>query len=165
MSPNRNQLNHHVITAFISIIVSLITAYFLFGSNYNSLPSIKTVDLGRIHTAEMMLSMRASKLPENESKQWIDKVNKASENLKSTILAVAGNNSLIFVAPAVISGAEDITNSVLVKLGLPVDVPSIEPPRNLVLGGMDSMSNQIDSTQDKANQANQAAKVLDFLTP
>lgn len=170
MSQNKNQkgqLNNHVITAFVSIMVSLITTYFLFGGNHNNFPTIKTVDLNRIHRAQMMLTMRATQLPNDESKRWIDKVNTASLQIKKVITELAGNGAVVIVSPAVISGAMDITDDVLKKLGLPTDVPVTQAPRGLVLG---NNANELMS-ENKSNSANQALTVkqkaqsaLDFLT-
>ena len=145
-----------VITGFVSVIVSLILGYFLFAGN--GTPQIKTINLGKIHSAEMMLSMKASNLPKNEAKQWIDIVDNASKSLKSVIQSIAGN-SIVIVSPAIIQGSEDITPEVLKALNLPTNIPALSTPKELVLGGMSVEPNQSNKS------AEPTSKVLSFLKP
>ena len=74
---------------------------------------------------------------------------------KKVITELAGNGAVVIVSPAVISGAMDITDDVLKRLGLPTDVPVTQAPRGLVLG---NNANELMS-ENKSNSVNQALTV------
>ena len=149
---NKDQIWLCLVTGVVSVTVSLFLAWLLFGGTQQN---IKTINLGKIHSAELMMTMKASKMGD-QGKAWIQNVDNASKNLKNVIQQYAGN-SIVIVSPAVVTGSEDITKPVLKALGLPENVPDLQVPKDLVLGGMRMKTAK--SQNDKVTNA------LNFLKP
>lgn len=155
MKKEQDSLYVYAIIVVISVTLSVILSWYLFSGHQNK--NIVTIDLSRIHSAELMMTMKASQLSTNEQKSWIKNIEHASGDIKNAIEAIAPN-SIVIVSPAVIIGAHDITNKVLHYLGLPTNAPRMRAPRSAVLGGMEMQK----TAALKSKKLNQT---LTFLKP
>ncbi len=107
-------------SALVAIVVS-VAASFVFNSPPSS-TVVKTVDLGKIINAQMILGSRALN-SELAAEPWMASITDGGKDLADIIEEIAGKDALVIVGPAVIQGAEDITKAVLVRMGLPSNVP------------------------------------------
>lgn len=97
--------------------------------------NIKTIDLAKIMSAQNMLTLRASQSGNAANKAaWLKTATDAGVHLKAVIREIAGPTATVLVAQAVIDPKDDITKQVLLKLGLPANVPDLIPPKNAVTG-------------------------------
>lgn len=89
------------------------------------------VDFQKIITAESVLT---NKIIEGGPlmKPWLSTVNELGKELSQAIRDVAGEKSLVLIAPCVVQGARNITDDVLVRLGLPRKVPNSMMPINAI---------------------------------
>ena len=96
---------------------------------------IKTIDLGKIISAQNMLTIKASQSGDETSKvAWLKTAKDAGVHLKAVIRQVAGPKAIVLVSQAVIDSKNDITKQVLLKLGLPSNVPDLIPPQGAITG-------------------------------
>ena len=93
--------------------------------------SIKIIDLQKIMIAESVLANKTI-VGGNNMKPWLATVNSIGKELRNSIRAVAGMDSLVLIAPCVVQGGINITDQVLLKLGLPQQVPTSLIPMNAI---------------------------------
>jgi hypothetical protein len=119
--------------------------------------TVVMVDLQKIITAESVLT---NKIVENGSlmKPWLSTVNGLGKELSQAIRDVAGKNSLVLITPCVIQGAKNITDDVLVRLGLPRKVPNPMISINAIFPG--SQNNNANE-----NQALNKEKIPSWMLP
>lgn len=96
---------------------------------------VKTIDLGKIISAQNMLTIKASQSGDETSKvAWLKTAKDAGMHLKAVIRQVAGPKAIVLVSQAVVDPKDDITKQVLLKLGLPSNVPDLIPPQGAITG-------------------------------
>lgn len=108
------------LTVSISVILSTLITYAFFAKKFE----VYTVDLGRITTTQMLVAGRLASSGVNKA-TWMTTIKDTSANVRKTIQQIAGSHTVI-VSPAVIQGSVDITDQVLSKLGLPINLPRID---------------------------------------
>lgn len=102
----------------ISVVLSMSFCFFL-RPHFVSLDLIKVVNAQALYANQLI-----SKNPRN--KNWAHSVKNINFSLRKAITQVAGQHTMVLAAPAVIQGIEDITDRVLLALGLSTKVSSID---------------------------------------
>ena len=116
-------------TVVVGIIVLMLSLCYTTWLHSRRTP-VYTVDLGKIARAQMLFAGRVAQ--SGHTKAWMQSINEMGATLKSTITALS-KGGLVIVTPAVIAGGVDITDKVLVRLGLPTHIPRLHVPRTAVL--------------------------------
>jgi hypothetical protein len=101
----------------------LLTGAYLFFTVYQPSPKIYTVNLVNIMRAQTFLAGKSLQAGLS-TKQWMSSVSHQSPLIRQSITDLVGKKAVVIVSPAVIQGAVDITDKVLVKLGLPTQLPA-----------------------------------------
>ena len=84
-----------------------------------------SVDLMRILNAQAFSANKLiSKNPGD--KNWIHSIKEINASIKQTIRLITGKNTIVMVTPAIIQGVDDITDRVLVALGLSSKLPDLQ---------------------------------------
>lgn len=84
---------------------------------------IVSIDLIKILNAQAFYANKLiAKNPGD--KNWVDITNDTNASIREKVRLVAGENTIVMVAPALIQGADDITERVLVALNLPSKPPN-----------------------------------------
>lgn len=104
---------------------------------------IYSVDLGKIMSAQMLLAGRMASQGVDKD-VWMTAIKDVTPKVKQVIHSIAGNHTVI-VGPAIVQGANDITDAVLKKLGLPTNLP------NLTVSRQDVIPSLIPKTDVKAD--------------
>lgn len=121
-----------VITLTWLLVLSLFWGYGIGRHQAHSeFVSVVTIDLNKILRAETLLASRVVSLPQGQNQesqqQWLSLLAESNAHLKAAIQAVAGPDRAVVIAAALLQGGEDITDRVLVKMGLPTKVPDTLP--------------------------------------
>lgn len=105
-----------VSTVLISVLISASVCFAM-------RQHIVSVDLIRILNSQAFYANKLiAKNPKN--KNWINMTNKINASIREKVKLVAGQDTIVMVAPALIQGADDITEQVLVALNLPTALES-----------------------------------------
>ena len=108
---------------FLLTIVSPVLISVLIGFLFKQ--HIYSIDLIRILNSQAFYSNEIiSKYPKN--KNWIDSIKKVNILIRDKVKLIAGKNSIVIISPSVIQGSEDITDKVLIALGLPRKIPNVQ---------------------------------------
>lgn len=85
---------------------------------------VVSIDLIKILNAQ---ALYANKLMDSspKDKSWVRMTNKINSSIREKIRMIAGRDTIVLVAPALIQGADDITDRVLVALNLPSKLPNL----------------------------------------
>lgn len=118
--------------------------------SYLSVPKIVTFDVIKFNSAQKRVT---GFLTKNQDSDMIVTIQNLGKNTQKSIRKFAGDNAIIVVKQAVISTAkvEDITDLVLVDLGLPTDVPTRSLP-SAVTGSDDFSLENVVADSVKENQ-------------
>lgn len=104
-------------TICISVLLSA-SICFALRQNFASIDLVKILNAQAFYASKLV-----SKNPQN--KHWIGFVKEINSSMRKTISQIAGQDTIVLVSPAVVQGVEDITDRVLVALGLPSNPPSL----------------------------------------
>lgn len=98
--------------------MSLLTN-FLFKQHIYSIDLIKIINAQAFYSNQIISK-------NSQNKNWIHSIKKVNTLIREKVKLIAGKNSIVIISPAVIQGTEDITDKVLVALGLPKKVPNVQ---------------------------------------
>ncbi len=103
-------------TVLVSALLSILTCFAL-------RQHIVTVDLIKILKAQAFYANKLiTKNPQDQN--WIESMKTMNASIRQTVKFIAGQDTIVMVSPAIIQGSEDITDRVLVALGLPRKAPN-----------------------------------------
>ncbi len=86
---------------------------------------VVTFDISRLTNAQRAI---AAGLIQGDDPDVVVTLARIGKEVEGAIVDIAGPGALVVVKQAIISGqAEDITDAVLARLGLPTDVPTLDP--------------------------------------
>jgi hypothetical protein len=115
--------NRHLkLIGILTILIStLLSASICFAFRQH----IVSVDLIKILNAQAFYANKLI-LKDSQNKSWVNSLKDVNASIRQKIKLIAGQDTIVMVTPALIQGTDDITNRVLVALGLPSNLPEVK---------------------------------------
>lgn len=109
-------------TILTSTLLSILIC-FLFQKNIVSVDLVKILNAQAFYSNQFIL-----KNPQSEN--WIHDMKEKNSAIREKIRLIAGKKTIVIVSPATLQGTKDITDRVLVSLGLPSKLPNLQYLKN-----------------------------------
>jgi hypothetical protein len=155
-SPLMELLPYLLLTGLASITVALLIVKFMPASSTAHIGGYEVVTFDIIKYANAQRAVASKFLGKEGAQEAAPILMEVSKKTRETIESVAGPGTIIVVRQAVVYGAyRDITDDVLIQLGLPTDVPTQDPTTYAVDFAPTMMS--VERAQRDAAKFNQQA--------